>query len=197
MRVVPVAAAVCAVALCVSAPAWAEERPKKTKEQRIEECELRKPTAITTDVFNLDKNWTVGVSATAQLIRYNLSSKKASVNTPGLGAGVNFRYYPEGWMAPDGPKDIRRIKAECRATTFDAPTLDDDTEKGKLAFPLLSISPTLFVSKTEDSPDISLQPALVLGLFRDLVSVGIGFNLTKPNRGDTFLLIGLGIGFKF
>ena len=170
---------------------------RTTIEERLKKCTCPEG-ARGLLAADLGSNISVGASVTAQLIRYNITSGKASVNTPGLGAGIAFRYYPDSWMAEiDGRHDIRRIKPDCRATTFDAPTLEEDPEKGKIAFPLFSISPTVFLSKSEGSSDLSVQPTLVIGLFRDLISLGVGFNLTEPDAGDVFILFGIGAGFKF
>lgn len=175
---------------------------------RREDCMTNVPS-IDTGSAALNEMWTVGASVTAQLARYNLSTEKASINEVGLGAGIALRYYPKGWMdvaVPEGVtdpkeidklKDIRRIKPDCRASTFEAATLDADPQKGKIAFPLFSISPTVFIAKQEDSSEVSVQPALVVGFVRDIVSVGVGFNLTGPGRGDVFILFGLGAGFRF
>jgi hypothetical protein len=43
----------------------------------------------------------------------------------------------------------------------------------------------------------NLQPAIVAGFFRDLINIGVRFNLAGQNQGQVFLLMGLGVGFKF
>jgi hypothetical protein len=189
-------------------PEQSKQLDEARRNTRREDCMTRVPS-IDTGSAALNEMWTVGASVTAQLARYNLSTEKASINEVGLGAGIALRYYPKGWMdvaIPEGMtdpkkidelKDIRRIKPDCRASTFEAATLDADPQKGKIAFPLFSISPTVFIAKQEDSSDVSVQPALVVGFVRDIVSIGIGFNLTGPGRGDVFILFGLGAGFRF
>lgn len=63
--------------------------------------------------------------------------------------------------------------------------------------PLFSITPTIYASKLETADDLSVQPAILIGAFRDLLSVGAGFNLTGPSKGHAFLLFSIGLGFKF
>ena len=70
-------------------------------------------------------------------------------------------------------------------------------KEGALAFPLFSLSPPLFVSQAADADQLSVQPALVVGLVRDIINIGVGYNLTRPEAGRFFLLLGLGVGFKF
>ena len=187
--------------LLPSVSSAADETFQDRINKRVKECWLDSPAAtITTGAAVLDNNVTVGMTATAQLLRFNLSSGKASVNTPGLGAGVAFRYYPDGWIengTTKKPKDIRYIRSDCRATTFDALTFEENPEKARVAFPLVSIIPTVFVSKDEKTSEVTVDPALVAGFFRDIVTVGVGVKTTGPDRGKPFLLFGLGAGFKF
>ena len=145
-------------------------------------------------------NWSVGPTVTTQLFRYNLATEKASFNTPGLGIGAAMRLYMDNDMtAPPGEgddqKSIRRIKPKCRATTLD--TFGDDTGRFK-ASSVMSFSPVLFASVAEaGSQEFNLQPAFVIGFLRDLINIGVGFNLAGQNQGEVFLLMGLGAGFKF
>jgi hypothetical protein len=143
----------------------------------------------------------VGPTVTTQLFRYNFATEKASFNTPGLGVGAAFRIYRGNDMQEDPKsqkKDIRRIRPSCRATTLD--TFLDDTGKYK-ASSIMSISPVLFASLAEvekgQNQDFNLQPAIVAGFLRDLINIGVGFNLAGQNQGQVFLLMGLGVGFKF
>ena len=92
---------------------------------------------------------------------------------------------------------IAEIAGDCRATTFDSKTIDDDPKNGKAAFSLVSLAPTLFVTKNEQESDVSIQPAILLSFFRDFLSIGIGVRANKPHQGNAFLLFGVGSGFKF
>lgn len=148
---------------------------------------------------DISPNISVGSYVTTQLIRYNLSTKKAALNAPGLGTGIAFRYYPDSELAkvPDARGDIRRIKQECRAKTLSTDGKPTDGKPKPMVSPLFSIAPTMFIAKSEDSPDLILQPAIVAGFLRDLVSVGVGYNLTGPGRHQMFILFGLGVGFQW
>ena len=88
---------------------------------------------------------------------------------------------------------ISKISTACRATTSDIGK--DRTEK--LASSLISITPTVYYVKQANENDISLQPALLLGFFDDIISIGPGFNLTGLEKGKVFLVLSLGYGFKF
>lgn len=89
---------------------------------------------------------------------------------------------------------INKVSNVCRANTADIGTDRVD----KLAWSLLSISPTIYYAKQAgENNDLSLQPTLLIGLFNDLISVGPGFNLTGPEKGKIFLVLSLGYGFKF
>ncbi len=148
--------------------------------------------------LGLTKNITVGGAVIAKLFQYNLKTKKASVNAEGVGAGVTFRVYPNTSMTPFD--DIRKITSDCRATTFDAKLLMEDLDKGKVAFPLISVTPAIFASKAADKSDVSVQPAILVGFFRDLINFGIGFNLAgapRKDKGQVFVLVGMGYGFNF
>ncbi len=165
---------------------------------RIDQCSVPENARGFWGGGDIGKNWSVGNIVAAQMVRYNLTKGSASLNSQGLGGGLTFRYYPSDWMAEvDHNRDIRRIKPECRATTFSAKTLADSLTEGKLAFPFLSISATAFVAKLENTEQISIQPTLLFGIYRDLVNIGIGFNATGPDKGNTFLMLGFGTGFNF
>ena len=179
----------------------------------------------------LGPNWSVGVAASTQAVKYTFGTHKAS-SAASVGAGFAFRYYgnsPLGTaeaakklgfdqkdldaikilekkvkdgqeITPYYDKDtdtyslpIYKISTACRATTSDIGK--DRTEK--LASALLSITPTVYYSKLDSVSDISLQPALLIGFFDDLISVGPGFNLTGQDKGKVFLVLSLGYGFKF
>lgn len=150
---------------------------------------------------DLSKNVSVGPSITTQLIRYNFATEKASINAKGIGVGAAFRFYNDNDMAAapgSAVKDIRRIRPKCRANTLT--TFEGDAAQYK-ASSWLSISPTIFASVDEvqgsAASEVSVQPALMVGFLRDLINVGVGWNLAGPNRGQVFLLMGIGTGFKF
>ena len=150
---------------------------------------------------DLSSNISVGPTLTTQLVRYNLATEKASFNARGIGVGAAFRFYNDNDMdASPGTtiRDIRRIKPECRATTLS--TFEGDQSQYK-ASSWLSISPVIFASVEESqgnaANDLSVQPAIVFGFLRDLINFGVGWNLAGPNRGQAFLLMGIGTGFKF
>ena len=69
--------------------------------------------------------------------------------------------------------------------------------KKKLASALFSITPTLYASKQADDANIAVQPALLVGFFDDIISVGPGFTLSGPQTGKVFLVFSVGYGFKF
>jgi len=89
---------------------------------------------------------------------------------------------------------VSKVSTACRATTSDI----GKDRKEKLASALLSITPTLYYAKPAgENNDLALQPALLVGFFDDLISIGPGFNLTGPEKGKVFLVLSLGYGFKF
>jgi hypothetical protein len=88
---------------------------------------------------------------------------------------------------------LHKIAAACRASTSD---IGKDRDE-KLAASIFSITPTIYYSKLDTASDLSLQPALLVGFFDDIISVGPGFNLTGPDKGKVFLVLSLGYGFKF
>lgn len=172
---------------------------------------------------DLGNYWSVGVTASTQAVKYTFGTKQAS-SAASAGAGVAFRYYGKSTLGTgeaakaigfeqkdldaikklDGGKfydqdtdtyalPISKISTACRATTSDIGK--DRTEK--LASALFSITPTVYYVKQAAENDISLQPALLVGFFDDLISIGPGFNLTGPEKGKVFLVLSLGYGFKF
>lgn len=171
----------------------------------------KKNTAINDECFteigeqspagDLGPNVSVGPTITTQLIRYNFATEKASINAKGIGVGAAFRFYNNSDMtaAPGSTvKDVRRIRPKCRANTL--ATFESDAGQYK-ASSWLSVSPTIFASVDEvqgsAASEVSVQPALMVGFLRDLINVGVGWNLAGPNRGQVFLLMGIGTGFKF
>jgi len=144
---------------------------------------------------NWKTNWSVGPAVSTQLIRYDLASKRAAFNAS-VGAGASFRYYPDVEFGDGSKLSIKQIKPECRANSLSAVSIDDDPKNGKIGSPFFSITPTIYASKLEND-DLAVQPAILLGFFRDILNVGTGFNLSGPNKGHVFLLFSVGIGFNF
>ena len=150
---------------------------------------------------DLGPNVSVGPTVSTQLVRYNFATEKASINAKGLGIGAAFRFYNSNDMAAAPGsivKDIRRIRPKCRANTL--ATFEGDSAQYK-ASSWLSLSPIIFASVDEvqgsAASEVSVQPAIMVGFLRDLINVGVGWNLAGPNRGQAFLLMGIGTGFKF
>ena len=168
--------------------------------------------------------WSVGPSLNTQLIKYDFAKEKAGFNTA-VGLGASFRFYPsitlknideDKVLKDDGTEEsngsnsptpevkvnISQIHTACRQTTFGAGSgLDPRTNKSwdYYAAPLFSITPTLYATKPVADDDLSLQPALLLGFFEDILNIGVGFNLTGPSgeKGNVFMLMGIGYGFSF
>lgn len=180
-----------------------------------DKCLMARPLFGDLNFMGLD-NWSVGTAVSTQLVRYNFSTKKTSVNTS-VGAGISLRYYgysPVGNAAEAkrlGFTDqdvsemkhkegedyyklpVYRISPACRATTSDF----GKERKEKLAGSIFSITPTLYASKQENSQDVSVQPAILLGFLDDIINIGTGFNLSGPETGKVFLVFSLGYGFQF
>lgn len=166
--------------------------PDPKIESRINKC-LR-PLGSPTYIGDLGDRWAVIPSASVQIIKYDLASKKASVNKS-LGVGASFHFYKDSDLQLDGKQlQIKDVKPECRATTFSAKDVHEDPDNGKIAYSLFSITPTLYGSQDQGA-DFSVQPALLVGVFRDLINVGAGFNLTGSDKGHVFLLFSIGAGF--
>ncbi|ALA57810.1 hypothetical protein [Nitrospira moscoviensis] len=157
---------------------------------------------------DINSNWSFGTTATARLFQYNFTKGSGSVNAEGLGIGVAARYYPDSWMTTTklksptevdekGDKDLRKIKPECRATSFSAKTLSESMTEGKVAFPAITFSATAFFSKPQGRDEINFAPTFIVGLLRDIIQVGFGYNATGPERKSTFLVVGVGTGFNF
>ena len=110
-----------------------------------------------------------------------------------------FRFYPpitikdSNGVSSGTPVFISAVKQECRQTSFGKKT------DGYLAAPLFSITPIIYVSEPVDQDDLSVQPAILLGFFEDILSVGVGFNLTGPSseKGNVFMLLSIGAGFNW
>ena len=172
---------------------------------------------------DIGNNWSVGLAASVQAVKYTFGTKQAS-SAASTGAGVAFRYYGK---SPIGTEEaaknlgftdgdlkaietldkgayydketgmyslpVNKISTSCRATTSDIGT--DRT--AKLASSIFSLTPTVFYVKQANESELSLQPALLVGFFDDILSIGPGFNLTGAEKGKVFLVLSLGYGFKF
>lgn len=147
-----------------------------------------------TRIESVKGEWTVGLAALAQIIKYDFAKKKAGFNT-GLGAGASFRFYRDVYVPGQGEVRISRIKSECRATTFQ---LRKDTDLPD-ASPEFSITPVIFATQITGEDNLRVEPALMFGFFEDIINVGTGFNLTGKDGdvGDVFLLLSIGAGFNF
>lgn len=196
-------------------------RPQSFKEplNRVDRCIM--PTPLTGDIPGLwnvfgNGEWSVGPAISAQTVKYDFATKKAGFNT-GLGVGAAFRFYThvpfqkgETLKNKVGPKIYKKfkklgkhrgqayvpisyIKEECRAQNLSRITNET------IASPLFSITPTIYIAEPTDTSDLRVEPALMFGAFRDIVNIGVGFNLTgrEGEVGDVFLLFSLGTGFNF
>jgi hypothetical protein len=169
----------------------AEEASEDIK-KRINEC-LR-PKETPGYIGDLWDRWEVKPAASVQIIKYDLASKQVSINKS-LGAGASFHFYKDSDLMVDGKQlRIKDIKPECRATTFSARDVHNDPKQGKIAYSLFSITPTIYASQ-DQAEEFSVQPALLVGVFRDLFNFGVGFNLTGPDKGNVFLLFSMGANF--
>jgi hypothetical protein len=138
--------------------------------------------------YPLGDHFTYGLQPSFKVVSYDLAAKKASV-AEGAGMGFQIRWYPTA--------RIGNIEKKCRVTTFNATTVAEDSKEGKIDQTALwfSLSPTIYASKTTSSSDITVQPALVLSAFRDLIHIGTGFNLSGPQQGHVFVVFAIGAGF--
>lgn len=148
--------------------------------------------------------WSVGPSVSTQLVKYDMAKKQAGFNTS-VGAGASFRFYrnitiknKEGKPEKDAEGNsevvtISQIRRECRQSSFVS------SRGSYLAAPMFSITPTLYATKPTTAGDLSIEPALLLGFFEDILNVGVGFTLTGPpgEKGNVFLLMSIGTGFSF
>ena len=142
-----------------------------------------------------DGEWTVGLAAQAQALKYDFATKKAGVNS-GLGAGASFRFYEDVDFPGRGDKvPISQIRTECRMSTW-------KTQKEAWlpkATPLFSITPVIYASQLTSEDDLKVEPAIMFGVFDDIINIGTGFNLTGKDGevGDVFLLLSIGAGFNW
>lgn len=144
-----------------------------------------------------DGQWSVGPAVSTQLVKYDMAKKQAGFNTS-VGAGASFRFYRNIKLKDETGATIEtvrisQIRRECRQSSFGG------DRKSYLAAPMFSITPTLYATKPTTAGDLSVQPALLLGFFEDILNVGVGFNLTGPpgEKGSVFLLMSIGTGFSF
>jgi hypothetical protein len=161
---------------------------------------------IVKSVEDIAQPFDVGPAVLAPLLRYNAYStppdkngvRRANHNVefnPGVGVGIAFRHYPRSWIAPFDK--LSEVKSDCRASTFNAKTLKEDPTQGMVAFYDFSITPAIFATKPNTQGDLIVQTAILVGFFRDLVSIGVGYNVTSPDRGKFSVLATAGVGFKF
>ena len=139
---------------------------------------------------------TFGPSASVQGVRYDLALKKAALTT-GVGAGFSARFYNNVKIKTVNGVDtfeFNDIRTECRRTTFDVGRGTNE-DRPKIVGPAFSITPIIYYSKGETT-DTALQPAIQFGFLEELVNIGVGFNLTGPNKGHAFVLLSLGFGFR-
>lgn len=195
--------------------------PVKDSPVSQDKCYMARP--LFGDLASLGlENWSVGTTIATSVVRYDFSSKKAALAT-GAGAGIAIRYYGKSLLGTkeeakrlgytdetittiqkhfpgyvSDAKDeislpLSSIKPECRATTSDV----GKERSQKLASSLFSITPIVYYSKQTTESDLNIQPAIMLGVLDDIISIGTGFNLTGQEKGKMFLLLSLGYGFKF
>ena len=145
-------------------------------------------------VFIAEGQWSVDLALSTQLFKYDFGTKQAGFNTS-LGLGAAFRFYPTIEVKDQNGVVVDRVrvsfvKPECRQSTIGR------NSKGYLASSLFSITPTIFVAAPANQEDVAIQPALLVGFFEDLVSVGVGVNLhnTSREKGNVFMLMSLGAG---
>ena len=151
------------------------------------------------NVGDLGDNWSVGTKATVALFRYNLATERSSFNEKSVGVGLSFRYYSDDQLESIGHTSIKNVPRACRARTEDLLDFSNPRKAGNLPKigSWISFSPTIFVSKAETDNDVSIQPALIVGLFNDILSVGTSYNLTGQGKGQWSILIGPSYGFQW
>ena len=112
---------------------------------RINQC-LR-PSDSPAYIGDLGSRWSVRPAASVQIIKYDLASKKVSINKS-LGAGASFHFYSDSDLSIDGTQlRIKDIKPECRATTFSAKDIHEDPKEGKIAYSLFYNANNLCVAR--------------------------------------------------
>lgn len=151
------------------------------------------------NVGDLGDNWSVGTKATVALFRYNLATERSSFNEKSVGVGLSFRYYSDDQLESIGHTSIKNVPRACRARTEDLLDFSNPRKAGNLPKigSWISFSPTIFVSKAETDTDVSIQPALIVGFFNDILSVGTSYNLTGQGKGQWSILIGPSYGFQW
>lgn len=175
--------------------------PALSEEKDLDKCFSydKKEYGEKNHIGDLGDHWSVGTKATASFFRYNLASEKASFNDKTLGLGLSFRYYTESQLANANKTSIKEVPHACRARTQDLLDFSRSSKDGSLAKvgSWLSVSPTLFVSKGENESDVSIQPAIVVGILNDILSAGVAYNLTGSGRGQWSVLVGPSYGFQW
>ena len=143
-------------------------------------------------------NHSVGGIASYSLFRYNIADKDASFNEKAAGLGLAFRIYTDNQLRQAGAIHISQVPEACRAKPSDGLTYHI-AKKGRFAkiAPIISISPTIFVSQDKDDNEVTMQPSLTFGFLNDFFSIGIGYNLSGPDSGEWFLIAGPSVGFSF
>lgn len=86
---------------------------------------------------------------------------------------------------------IQEIPAGCRADTTDF------LENGEKIAHKYSISPTFYVFQDKNDNDLGTQLALNFGFFNDILTIGVGWNLSGPDAGEWFVLAGPSFGLNF
>ncbi len=135
-------------------------------------------------------NFSVGPVASYSLVRYNLADKKSSFNAKSAGGGLSVRWYPSSHLKDFGVNSIKEVPRGCRAQT------EDLMPDNKVVAPL-SFAPTFYLSQGENEGEVETQLAFNLGMLNDLVTVGIGWNLSGKDAGEWFVIIGPSFGFSF
>src|SRR5438876_1232526 len=73
---------------------------KSDVDKRIKDCTVPEGARGFWAGADFGKNFSIGSSVQTQLIRYDITKGKASLNSQGIGGGITLRYYNDGWMAP-------------------------------------------------------------------------------------------------
>ncbi len=71
---------------------------KSDVDKRIEDCTVPEGARGFWAGADFGKNFSIGSSVQTQLIRYDITKGKASLNSQGIGGGITLRYYNDGWL---------------------------------------------------------------------------------------------------
>ena len=176
---------------------------------------------------DLGRNWSAGLVFPYSFVRYNLADKKSSINAKALGFGMSFRRYDTDDLAFFGNQGLKRpystkktgfweefkdefryasaiyspgdaettsiseIPVGCRAKTTDILNAGDKISAW------FSISPTFYVFQEKEDDDVGVQLALNLGFLNDILSIGVGYNLSGNDAGEWFIMAGPSLGIQF